>query len=113
MAAASSTKTREVLVVFTDGTKRKVGNIPQTAKITFGPLTPGAKSYDNPTSLRIYTTTNNQLAVFVGVREFRDLSLDVQEEHVEVEYEGSESHGPQGGHVRTARKTTRDWKESF
>ena len=121
MAAASSTRAkppakpgRTVLVVFNDGTTRTVGNIPATAKITFGPLTPG-KGYDNPTSLRIYTAANNQLAVFVGVREFRDLSLEVQTEYVDVHEQQLVKDGPDGRRTERVYETKRHFgpKESF
>jgi hypothetical protein len=55
--------------------------IPSGAKVTFAPISPAdrggyadGKSY----ALRIYESQSQQLAAFVGVRWFRDLSLKVE-----------------------------------
>lgn len=74
-----STNTRTLLVKMTDGTQKKVSGIPDNAKVTFSKVNPGAdRGYGDPYALRIYTTQSNQLAVFLGVTEFRDLSLTVE-----------------------------------
>lgn len=73
-------ETRTIIVLLSDGKKRRVSNIPKDAKVTFGPVQPGRNGgYDTANVLRIYTSQSNQLAVFVGVKEFRDLALDVKE----------------------------------
>ncbi|MBF9316996.1 MULTISPECIES: hypothetical protein [Mycobacteroides] len=71
--------TRTILVILKGGKKRQVSNIPANAKITYGPISPGNWNCDQ-NALRIYTSQQNQLAVFVGVEEFRDLSLTIQEQ---------------------------------
>lgn len=60
--------------------------IPDDAKVTFGYFNPGKPEGDDfsnrrrgqderKTALRIYTNKDNQLAVFLGVKGFRDESL--------------------------------------
>lgn len=64
---------RTIKVISSDGTF-EVSEIPDNAKITYGgvrPDQPGLKT----NTLRIYTSANNQLAVFQGVLSFHDLSL--------------------------------------
>jgi hypothetical protein len=79
----TATETREILVILKGGKRRRVSNIPANAKITYGPVSPGGRwASDQQNALRIYTSQQNQLAVFVGVEEFRDLSLEVQEQKV-------------------------------
>lgn len=74
--------TREIVLIMENGDRKIVSGIPSNAKITCSGLNPGAKEgYGrNPVSIRIYTSASNQLAVFVGVREFRDTSLTVRKQ---------------------------------
>jgi hypothetical protein len=75
-------------------------DVPANAKITFGyfnPATPsegaGQRGYGSPdnvarqTALRIYRTDKDQLACFIGVKGFRDLSIGLTRmtERVSVE----------------------------
>lgn len=69
------------MVILNDGTRRQVSEIPADAKVTFGPVSPG-KGFHTENALRIYTSQQNQLAVFVGVKEFRDLSLTIKEQRI-------------------------------
>lgn len=74
---------RTILVVLNNNTRRLVSDIPADAKVTFGPVSPGkGGGYGGDNALRIYTSQQNQLAVFVGVKEFRDLALTVKEQQV-------------------------------
>ncbi|TDZ42200.1 hypothetical protein [Mycobacteroides franklinii] len=84
MAKSGTTvDTRTILVILKGGKRRQVSNIPANAKITYGPVSPGGNWNGNQqNALRIYTSQQNQLAVFVGVEEFRDLSLTIQEQKV-------------------------------
>ena len=73
------------LLVF--GEKNFKIEVPDKCKITFGPFSPpGKMGYaNNPEkaigTLRIYGTSKDEiLAVFAGVKGFRDLSLNYQEE---------------------------------
>lgn len=77
---STTAKSRKVLVRLADGSSRIVENVPANAKITFGAVNPGAKGWGGGYALRIYTSQQNQLAVFLGVQEFRDLSLTVKKQ---------------------------------
>lgn len=94
-----ATKTREILVYLSNGQKMLVGDIPANAKITFGKLQPGERDFHSGgNALRIYTTTNNQLAVFCGVSSFRDLSLTVKEQKISRKLKSNAVTGPNGQH---------------
>ena len=84
-----SEESRTVLVVMNDGSKRRVSDIPKDAKITYGPVSPGKNGYGSENALRIYTSASNQLAVFVGVKEFRDEALTVQTQRVDKKSKSS------------------------
>ena len=87
--------------------------IPSTAKITFGPVTPGTKEQygDRTKALRIYTTANNQLAVFLNVESFRDMSLTVKEERVNKKLKSDATVGPNGKLDESQYEETRTWEE--
>lgn len=78
---AKESLTRTIEIEFDNDTRERVSGIPSNAKITFGPVTPGAKGW-NGNALRIYTSQQNQLAVFQHVRSFRDLSLTLHKQRV-------------------------------
>lgn len=87
-----TTATRSLLVKLSDGTVKKIHGIPANAKVTFGKVQPGQTERGYPTTeayaLRIYTTANNQLAVFTGVKEFRDLTLRIETQVKETKRKG-------------------------
>lgn len=101
---------RSILVKTRDGDKIVEG-VPANAKITFGPVQPGKQEYGGGGNcLRIYTTANNQLAVFTGVQEFRDLSLVVKGKKVkEIQKRRAES-GPNGETVQTETDEMYSWE---
>lgn len=78
------------LLVFKDSGKKFRITIPDDAMLTFGPFSPPSKNdrgggFDNPGravgTLRVYTgSKENVLAVFAGVRGFRDMSIEYEEE---------------------------------
>lgn len=106
-------KTREILVILNGGKRRKIGGIPANAKITFGPVSPGTRDYSGgANALRIYTTQSNQLAVFVGVQEFRDLSLTVQEQKVTTKAERDAEAGPKGRKSVESVEETYEWEQA-
>lgn len=82
-------KTREGLV--------RIENIPHDAKITFGAVQPG-KYPAHEHALRIYTSQTNQLAVIVGVTEFRDESLTITRRVKKTRDESKTHTGPKGIH---------------
>lgn len=111
MATATKPATREILVVLQGGVRRKVSGIPANAKITYGPVSPGSRDYNGgANALRIYTTTNNQLAVFVNVVEFRDLSLTVLEQKVEKKAKSESENGPKGAKRAEESETIITWE---
>lgn len=103
---------RRILVKTADGDKIVEG-VPANAKITFGPVQPGKQepySRGGGNCLRIYTTANNQLAVFVGVTEFRDLSLVVKGKKVKQKAQRKAEIGPNGESVETETEETYTWE---
>jgi hypothetical protein len=76
----------KTLLVFGDKTFKIT--VPDDAKITFGPFSPPSKMNGYTATperalgtLRVYQKTkDNIIAVFSGVKGFRDLSLDYEEE---------------------------------
>lgn len=101
---------RSILVKTTDGDKIVEG-VPANAKITFGPVQPGKQEYGGGKNcLRIYTTANNQLAVFVGVYEFRDLALVVKGRKVKQRAQRKSECGPNGETVETETEETYTWE---
>jgi len=89
-----------------------VEGIPDDAKITFGPMTPGSKnSYDYAKVLRIYTSVSNQLAVFVGVTAFRDLSLTIKKRKVTSKGKAKRIKGPDGSMSSVYENETYEWVE--
>lgn len=100
------------MVVDTNTGPVLVEGIPDEAKITYGPMTPGSKSsYGNERTLRIYTSTSNQLAVFVGVTAFRDLSLKVSRRKVTNSGETMSVQGPDGKFYQSTADETYEWVE--
>jgi hypothetical protein len=77
------------MILLKDGRKRLVSGIPANAKITFGLIVPGSsRDFANKEyGLRIYTSAQNQLAVFTDVKEFQDTSLTVEDECVTAKVE--------------------------
>lgn len=95
---AATPATRTIMILLKDGRKRIVSNIPSGAKITFGLVTPGTnRDFANKEyGLRIYTSAQNQLAVFTDVKEFQDLSLNVEDECVTAKVEENNAKTPRG-----------------
>ena len=77
-----STKTRSI-EIHTDTKVILVDNIPKDAKITYGGLRPDQPG-SRTNTLRIYTSQQNQLAVFRDVIWFRDMSLELTERDIKV-----------------------------
>lgn len=111
-----SVVTRELLLLTArDGEKKIV--IPADAKITFGPAIPyvgksgyGGNREPGEYALRIYQgTKENLIAVFTGVREFRDVNMPVAKKVIEEA--GKTLWKNEGGEFEVRTKTKR--KESF
>ena len=108
---ATAPKTRSILVNRSHGDPLIIEDIPANARITFGPVTPGGKSYDNPNALRIYTTANNQLAVVLNVTDFRDLSLGVKQRKTTKKVREDAERGPDGEFRKSDYEETHEWVE--
>ena len=104
-------KTGSILIEGRDG-RRIVEGIPTNAKITYGPVQPGGKGYGQENALRIYTSQNNQLAVFLSVVSFRDLSLTVKVEKVQTEKSRLSERGAKGAKSEAHVKSTVEWEEA-
>lgn len=91
---STAANTRKIMILLRDGRKRIVSGIPANAKITYGPVSPGRMG-DSNYALRIYTSQQNQLAVFTEVQEFQDLALTIEDECVtaKVEQQNSQKKG--------------------
>lgn len=117
----TAAKTRSILIKKYDGSSVIVDGIPSTAKITFGPFSPGkpttdqygrkSSTGDNTKALRIYTTAQNQLAVFLDVQSFRDLSLTVKERKTNVKLRKDATVGPNGKYTDDQYEETYEWVE--
>ena len=82
---------REVtyLVEFTDGSRKKI-TVPDTWKVTFGPVVKSLRSTTSatnieyrdkiPVALRFYESETKQRAIFTNVKSFRDMSILIEEE---------------------------------
>lgn len=74
---------RQLIVKMVDGEKRI--SIPKDAKLTFGPAIPGPSKdrgfgpREMEYALRVYLKTkDNLIAIFTGVREFREIDMPVE-----------------------------------
>ena len=73
------------LIEFNDGRRQRV-TVPDDWKVTFGPAFMAKKEEYNgrtvPMALRFYESKENQRAIFTGVKNFRDVSIQIEEEKV-------------------------------
>lgn len=75
------------LLTMQDGTKQKI-SCPKDWTITFGPLCPGSKEHNGSRQLALRLRDGqNQKAVFTNVESFRDMSMQVEIEVVDTQYE--------------------------
>lgn len=95
-----------ILEFTTHGQKNRV-QITEDQRFTFGSLSPGSK-YASDLALRIYQGANkdNQLAVFVGVSDVRDISIPVVKVVKTVKGESSIESGSKGS--KSASRVERD-----
>lgn len=109
------TETRSILVEHSDGSATIIKKIPDNAKITYGPVSPGKMTYGSGHALRIYTSANNQLAVFKDVESFRDLSLEVLVREVTVNTNTEDTFGANGRSHKHDSRTVGEFvrKEDF
>ena len=101
------------LIEFENGKRQKV-TVPSNWKVTFGPAAKGTehatgRGQKMPLALRFYESDKVQKAIFTDVVGFRDTSIEIQEEVVNVsekqgyvEYEGKRK-------KTSFQATTREW----
>lgn len=107
--AAAAPKTRSILVHRRGEEDVIVEGVPTNARITFGPVQPGKDRYGSENALRIYTSASNQLAVFLNVTSFRDLSLTVKERKTTRKVRSDAVAGPDGRHSEDSYEETYEW----
>lgn len=102
-SAAEGTRILE----FTKGGEKFRVQITADQRFTFGSLSPGSK-YASDLALRIYEGANkdNQLAVFVGVQDVRDISVPVAKRIRKVKSEAKHESGAGGS--KTESRVERD-----
>lgn len=111
MAKPKTVETQRVLLVKTADGELRV-TLPDDAKLTFGPAIPyERKGGDygppgrNEYALRVYKgTKDNLLAVFAGVREFRDVDMPVEKLVIREAGKSVWKSDETGYHVETAVK---------
>jgi len=100
------------LLTMKDGTLKKV-TVPPTWKVTFGPIVPGAKSggYTGTEglALRFYEGEEKQRAVFTGVVDFRDMSIQIEERVTKTQQETFTKETPQGARNVVVEGHIHEW----
>lgn len=101
-------------LVLRDGKAKRI-TIPEEWKVTFGPLVPGAKDGTNgssSTALRLWSGKKGaeiQHAVFTNVESFRDMSIEIMEEHEDVRQETYVKQGDEEGEAIRAEVRVKKW----
>lgn len=97
--AKESIATTTYLLEFKNGKQKRI-TVPSSWKVTFGPLAPGSKGYENNGEkglcLRLYENKDQQRAVFTGIASFRDTSFSVEERVVHRRNERAQRETPNG-----------------
>jgi hypothetical protein len=86
--------------------------IPEDWKVTYGPVTPGSKSYGGDNyALRIYESDTKQRAIFTNVRSFRDLSIPVRRLIRSVEGESTWYEDESISSTASQTRVREEWKD--
>lgn len=85
----SQGKETTYLIEFENGRRQKI-TVPSTWKVTFGPAARGSNGEKGmrqkmPLALRFYEAETKQRAIFTDVVCFRDVSIKIEEERVDVQ----------------------------
>jgi len=112
MAKAPSADETVYLLEMADGTKKKV-TVPSSWKVTFGPLIPPGRGQPShgEVSLRFYEGKEKQRACFTGVKAFRDMSINMQEEVVHTRQETYRKEGDGDGEAVIAEVHVKEWRD--
>lgn len=86
-----------------------VTDIPADAKVTFSSVNPSSPGFRGNYCVRIYTSKENQLAVFTDVSAFRDLSLNVRKRAKKVKATSKQRSGPNGHASRDECDVEYEW----
>lgn len=112
-AAKPAAELRVYMIEFTNGKQKRI-SIPGEWKITFGPLAPGSKGYENNGEkglcLRLYENKDQQRAVFTKVASFRDMSIHVEERVVHRRNERAQRETPNGVKDFTVQAEYAEWR---
>lgn len=107
---ATDTTTKRTYEIATISGKFRM-DIPETWKVTFGPVSPGSKGgyASGGNCLRVYESDTKQRAIFLDVVSFRDLSIPVQ--RLVVREEGKEKWEVDNGNRKRSSsvKAERRW----
>lgn len=107
---------RTYLLEMKDGTRKKI-TVPDTWKVTFGPVHPGSErnTGHQGIALRFWagsTKTGQQMAVFTEVASFRTLNdMQILEEVVERKRETFVRQGDESGEQVVAEAAVRTWAD--
>lgn len=102
------------LIEHENGIKRKI-TVPESWKVTFGPAVKGNRANSNPhgpkmpMALRFYESDTKQRAIFTDVVSFRDMSIKIEEEVINIQ-EKDGYYECEGKKKRTTfQAKTREW----
>lgn len=106
-------ETKTYLIEFASGKKQKV-TVPEDWKVTFGPAAVGISKEARmtnkiPLAIRFYEGNEKQRAIFTDVVNFRDMSIQIEEERIDVQQKEGymECEGTRKG--VTFQATSRQW----
>lgn len=106
--------TTTYLLTMSDDTLRKV-TVPDTWKVTFGPLVPGSKGIEGMNGragicLRFYEDKDKQRAVFTDVKSFRDTSIAIEERVTRTQQETYTKDTPEGAKQVIVEGHVHEWR---
>ena len=84
-------------------------DIPDNWKVTYGPVSPGARNGE--LALRIYEAETKQRAIFTGVQSFRDLSIPVRRKVTSTEGFITWEQNEDGESENRSVKRTSEWND--
>jgi hypothetical protein len=101
------------LIEFKNGKRQKI-TVPSSWKVTFGPAVAGANKADDrgrtiPMAIRFYESENKQRAIFTDVASFRDTSIEIVEEQINIQEKQGFVEVDGQRKATSFRAETRDW----
>lgn len=95
------------------GGKQKRITIPESWKVSFGPLVPGTRQVGDGAggaTFRVYESKEKQRACFVGVREFREASIPIEERIVKTKTQTIHAQTPEGMRDFVVSANVAEWR---